>query len=66
MGKLHTLKRAIERNPQKYISRYGIVKGALFDRETMQWVSYPFYSYRPSYRRFVFHVLESMGVNVTL
>lgn len=65
MGKLHTLRRAIERNPEDwfYERRYGyprtenIARAARFYRG--QWI--PVLGWGSSYKSFVKHVLEELG-----
>lgn len=57
MGKLHTLKRAILREPEKWI-RSWYYPGAYFDKKTGIW--HPSYHYY-SYRKFVIYTLKTNG-----
>jgi hypothetical protein len=57
MGKLHTLRRAIEREPHKWGGRS--VTGASRDRRG-EWAPCRRYGYR-KYRSFVRHVLEELA-----
>lgn len=66
MGKLHTLRRAIHRDPQEYIAKFGrenYARGAEFRTKTGQWGPHPFFFVAP-YRGFVCHVLLLLGHNV--
>lgn len=65
MGKLHTLRRAIERDPEKWGNSTRSC-GAWFNRRSGQWE--PLRYYREQYGNFVAHVLrcvqyERMGKN---
>lgn len=70
MGKLHSLRRAIEREPEKYMVRYPsvlyVVKAARFHSATGQWQPYSSFWGGAAYRSFVLHVLESLGYQVRL
>jgi hypothetical protein len=71
MGKLHTLRRAIERNPKKWHSNGGYVYGARYlekppwwnwrEWEGPGWYPQSEYAYPKSYRAFVRSVLVNMG-----
>jgi len=65
MGKLHTIRRAIERDPEKWytIDEKGTlrVKAAKFYRQTGQWEPYQFSWYDgASYMEFVAHVVQGI------
>ena len=60
MGKLHTLKRAIKKNPQQWGNSYSVFS-AYFNKKEKIWM--PFSSYRHfngSYVNFVKYVLKNM------
>jgi len=73
MGKLHTLRRAIERDPRVFMVTYrplhappfGEAKGAT-RWPSGQWD--PYYNYSPwrklPYSQFVRHVLKQIGYNI--
>lgn len=69
MGKLHTLKRAIKRDPQKWVGNWGVGTGANF--VDGQWNPYSSSPYSLSWRRFghpyqafVRHTLKELGYDV--
>lgn len=71
MGKLHTLKRAIQRHPEKYIVEFSglkktkyAVSGAFFSNG--KWIpSQKHWGYR-SYQRFIAKVLKELGYDVQI
>jgi hypothetical protein len=69
MGKLHSLRRAIEANPERWVSKFSGVAGASFHKETIhdpvcQWhPTNSWYKHR-SYRAFVRSVLRDLGYPV--
>ena len=59
MGKLHSLKRAIKKNPDAWHFQ-GRVRGA-FKKGTGEWVPQTWFAYGPhSYKKFVKKVLEDI------
>ncbi len=67
MGKLHTLRRAIERDPESWIIRDFYNKRVCLVKGTDRYVgNRRFVSsyWTNSYRGFVIHVLNEMGYNI--
>jgi len=73
MGKLHTLRRAIERDPEKWFrtvktlrggNRYFVVGASFVRREWKPSRGYYFGSIRPPRRDFVRHTLRGLGYKV--
>ena len=73
MGKLHTLRRAVERNPDRWLTSYGLVYGAEY-RTKPPWTTYEkwngpgwypkngFFCGNPkSYRDYITKVLIDLG-----
>ena len=69
MGKLYKLRKAIEKDPEKWISSFGgHAMGARFFEHSGYWhkkagwqPAYPLYDNPKSYRDFVASVLEELG-----
>lgn len=63
MGKLHTLKREIKRNPDRWVSQWRDKgTGAYFDKRAGRWEPLNFWwTDKRSYQGFVDHVLRGLG-----
>jgi len=66
MGKLHTLRRAIERNPKEWMHENYCRKVVMSAKKTKtgQWVPFLGWCSKKSYRSFVKHVLKELGYDV--
>jgi hypothetical protein len=60
MGKLHTLRRAIERNPEQWRGRFGPARRAYYCKRDKRWEPRGYWGPR-SYRSFIEHVLAGVG-----
>lgn len=60
MGKLHTLRRAIERNPEDWFSKIHSITVRSAERWDGKWIPNEYYSHL-SYQGFVRKVLQDLG-----